>query len=154
MLRFVSDVNFNGAVVRGLLRRIARLDLVRLQDIGLARIDDRALLEWAARENRVILTHDVTTLRKFAEDRARNGLPMPGVFEASEHLSIRQVIEDLVIVAECSVDGEWEGQVRFLPPVRILCCSRRLFPQRLLQRGTQLVRPPLNSNSEVTDELL
>jgi hypothetical protein len=115
MLRFAADVNFNGAVVRGLLRRLPKLDLVRLQDIGFARITDEELLEWAARDNRAVLTHDVTTLRKIAENRVCDGLPMRGVFEAGEHLSIRQVIEDLVLIAECSVEGEWEGKVVFLP---------------------------------------
>ena len=115
MLRFVADENFNGAIVRGLLRRRPTLDLVRVQDIGLAGTKDPDLLAWAAREQRVLLTHDVTTLPQFAEDRVGVGLPMPGVFEVGEHLSIRQAIDDLLLIAECSHDGEWEGQVRFLP---------------------------------------
>jgi hypothetical protein len=40
---------------------------------------------------------------------------MPGVFEASAGLSIGRVIEDLLLIAECSREGEWEGQVRYLP---------------------------------------
>ncbi len=115
MPRFVADENFNGAVVRGLLRRRSTLDLVRVQDSDLSGISDPDLLAWAAREQRVVLTHDVTTLRQFAEDRICAGLPMPGVFEVGEHLSIREAIEDLVLIAECSQEGEWEGQVRFLP---------------------------------------
>jgi Domain of unknown function (DUF5615) len=115
MLRFAADENFNGAIVRGLLRQRPALDLVRIQDLGLSGINDPDLLAWAAREQRVLLTHDVTTLRQFAEDRVGAGLPMPGVFEVGEHLSIRQAIDDLLLIAECSHDGEWEGQVRFLP---------------------------------------
>src|SRR5437899_2253174 len=115
MLRFAADENFNGAIVRGLLRSRPTLDLVRVQDIGLAGMKDPDLLAWAAREQRVVLTHDVTTLRQFAEDRVGAGLPMPGVFEVGEHLSIREAIEDLLLIAECSQEGEWEGQSRFLP---------------------------------------
>jgi hypothetical protein len=37
------------------------------------------------------------------------------VFEVGEHLSVRDVIEDLLLLAECSHEGEWEGQVLFLP---------------------------------------
>jgi hypothetical protein len=29
--------------------------------------------------------------------------------------AIGQTIDDLILLAECSFDGEWEGQVRFLP---------------------------------------
>jgi hypothetical protein len=40
---------------------------------------------------------------------------MPGVFEVSQELSIGVAIEEILILAECSLEGEWEGQVRFLP---------------------------------------
>ena len=40
---------------------------------------------------------------------------MPGVFEVGEHVSIREAIGDLLLIAECSLEGEWEGQMRFLP---------------------------------------
>ena len=115
MVRFVADENFNGAIFRGLLRQRPALDLVRVQDIGFSGINDPDLLEWAANEHRVIVTHDVTTLREFVEDRVRARLPMPGVFEVGEHVSIREAIEDLLLIGECSVEGEWEGQIRFLP---------------------------------------
>jgi len=115
MIKFVADENFNGAIVRGLIRRRPSLGIVRVQDVGLRRIGDPELLEWAAAQGRLVLTHDVTTLRKFAEDRVRAGLPMPGVFEVGENLSIRAAIEDLLLIAECGREGEWEGQIRFLP---------------------------------------
>jgi hypothetical protein len=115
MLRFVADENLNGAITRGLLRRRPGLDVVRIQDIGLSGIGDPDLLAWAANERRLILTHDTTTLRQFAEDRVRAGQRMPGVFEVGEHLLIREAIEDLLLIAECSLEDEWEGQVRFLP---------------------------------------
>jgi hypothetical protein len=115
MLRFVADENLNGAISRGLLRRRPALDLVRLQDVGLSGISDPDLLAWAANEQRLVLTHDVTTLREFAEARTRAGLAMPGVIEVGEHLPIRDAIEDLLLIAECSYEGEWEGRVCFLP---------------------------------------
>lgn len=40
---------------------------------------------------------------------------MPGVFEVRSVASVGQAIDDLILLAECSFDGEWEGQVRFLP---------------------------------------
>jgi hypothetical protein len=115
MIRFAADENFNGAISRGILRIHPKVDLVRVQDVGLSRASDPEVLAWAARERRVVLSHDVSTLRKFAEDRVRAGLPMPGVFEVGEHVSIREAIDDLLLIAECSKENEWEGQVRFLP---------------------------------------
>ncbi len=115
MLRFLADENLNGAIVRALFRQRPAVDFVRVQDVGLSGISDPDLLACASNAQRAVLTHDVTTLRQFAEDRIRAGLPMPGVFAVGEHVSIREAIDDLLLIAECSLDGEWEGQVRFLP---------------------------------------
>jgi hypothetical protein len=40
---------------------------------------------------------------------------MPGVFLVNQSEPIAPVIEDLVLIAECGYDGEWEGQVIYLP---------------------------------------
>jgi hypothetical protein len=31
------------------------------------------------------------------------------------NIPLGQAIEDIILIAECSVEGEWEGQVRYLP---------------------------------------
>jgi len=115
MLRLAADENFNNDIVRGLLRRKPELDIVRIQDVGLSGADDPAVLEWAAREGRVLLTHDVTTMTRYAYERVRAGRSMPGVFEVGRAVSIGRAIEDILLLAECSFNGEWEGQVRYLP---------------------------------------
>lgn len=86
-----------------------------MQDAGLRSRDDKSVLEWAANEGRVLLTHDVTTMRSHAYERIAEGLRMPGVFEVAQDLPIGVAIAEILILAECSLDGEWEGQVRFLP---------------------------------------
>jgi Domain of unknown function (DUF5615) len=115
MLRFVADENFNNNIIRGLLRRQPELDIVRIQDVGLSGADDPTVLEWAAQEGRVLITHDIATITQYAYQRIEAGLPMSGVFEISLDLPIGTIIEDILLLAECSLDGEWEGQIRYLP---------------------------------------
>lgn len=115
MILFLADENLNNDIVRGILRRNPELDIVRVQDVGLSGVADPAILEWAAQVNRVLLTHDVTTITKYAYDRVRLGQAMPGVFEISRAAAIRTVIEDVLLLAEYSLDDEWEGQVCYLP---------------------------------------
>lgn len=115
MLPLATDEDFNNRILRGVLRRAPHLDIVRVQDAQLSEKHDSQVLAWAASEGRVLLTHDVTTLRKYAYERVGAGLPMPGVFEVSQELPIGIVIEEILLLAECSVPGEYEGQVRFLP---------------------------------------
>ncbi|MFE1748496.1 DUF5615 family PIN-like protein [Coleofasciculus sp. H7-2] len=90
-------------------------DIVRVQDVGLSGVDDPTVLEWAAQEGRILLTHDVATITQFAYERVAAGLSMPGVFEVSLDVSIGRVIEDILLLAECTLEGEWEGQIRYLP---------------------------------------
>lgn len=88
MLRLAADENFNNDIVRGLLRRRSDLDIIRVQDVGLSEANDPTVLEWAAQERRVLLTHDVTTITRYAYERVEAGKPMPGVFEVSRKVSI------------------------------------------------------------------
>jgi hypothetical protein len=115
MLRLAADENLNNSIVRGLLRRQPELDIVRIQDVGLSGADDPTVLEWAAKEGRVLLTHDVSTITRYAYERVRAGQPMPGVFEVGRDVPIGRAIEDILLLAEYSFDNEWEGQVRYLP---------------------------------------
>lgn len=115
MIAFAADENFNHDIVRGILRRLPAVDIVSVQDAGLAAADDPTVLAWAAQAGRVLLTHDVATMTRHAFERVRAGQPMPGVFEVSRDVPLGQAIEDLILIAECSLPGEWEGQVRYLP---------------------------------------
>lgn len=116
MLRFLADENFKGAIYRGLVRRQPPVDVVRVQDLDLAHADDPKILELAAQDGRVVLTHDYRTLPHHAYERVRASLPMPGVCVVIRRgLSIRKAIEEICMVAECSLEGELENQVRYLP---------------------------------------
>ena len=73
MLQLLADENFNGDTVRGLLLRQTELDLLRVQDIGLAGADDPEILAWAAQNNRILLTHDRATIPEYAYERVAAG---------------------------------------------------------------------------------
>ena len=115
MTRFLADENFNIDIVRGLRRQIPSLDVIRVQELGMTGWDDPDIPEWAVSNNRVVLTHDVGDMTKYAYDRIRAQVPMPGVVEVPDRLPAGRAIDDLIYLIECSFDHEWEGQVRFLP---------------------------------------
>lgn len=115
MLRLVSDENVADAIVEGVLQRLPGIDFVTLAEVGLLGIDDPAMLEWAAAEERILITHDRRTMTKYARERVNTGLPMPGVFILHDRLPIGRAIEEIVIIADCSTDDEWKGRVEFLP---------------------------------------
>jgi hypothetical protein len=115
MIRLLSDENFNGDIVRGLVRRHSKLDLIRVQDVGLMQTPDPDILEWAAAQGRVLLSHDVSTVPPAAYQRVGDGKSMPGVFIVPERMSIGQAIDEILFLALESAPDEWKDQIVFLP---------------------------------------
>ena len=115
LTRFASDENFDNDILRALMRTINGLDIVRIQDTSLFGQDDPAVLAWCAGEDRILLTHDIRTITRYAYERVRANLPMPGVFEVDDLAAIGVVLGDLLLVIECSSANEWEHQVCYIP---------------------------------------
>lgn len=111
----MSDENFDGDIVRGLFRREPNLDLMRVQDVGLRELDDPIVLAWAATNDRIVLTHDRSTMPDFAYERLLRNEPMPGLFVVNNRMPIGQAIDELIILAKCSEQDEWKGVVLYLP---------------------------------------
>ena len=115
MLFLVADENFNNAIVRGLLRIKSDLDIVRVQDVGLSSAEDIVILEWAANNDRVLLTHDVSTMTKYAYDRVNTRQYMPGVIEVNRKVPLGIAISEILYIAEVCEHAELEGQIIYLP---------------------------------------
>jgi len=116
MLRLLADENINHDLVRGVMRRRPRLDLVLVQAAGLSEAGDPEILAWAAREERIVLTHDVNTMTRFAIERVKRGETMAGVFIVhQEGAALSTVIDDLLLLDECTDTSEWSDQILYLP---------------------------------------
>ncbi len=115
MIRFLLDENFNGKIVRGLRARQPDVDMIRVQDTELYGADDPTVLEWAAQAGRILLTHDLDTMTKYASDRLEHELPMAGVILVHDTLPVAKAIEDLLVILGASEANEWENRIDFLP---------------------------------------
>jgi len=115
MLRFLADENLKGDIVRGMLRRQPDLDLVRVQDVGLIGADDPTVLEWAAEQDRILLTHDLATMPDFAYERVAASQRMPGAFIVPRRMAVRQAIDELLLIATWTEADDWAGRVLHLP---------------------------------------
>ena len=115
MLKFAADENFNGALVRGLRRSLPGVDIVRIQDEGLMGAPDPEVLDWCAQQGRLLLTHDVNTMPDHLAERLRQGKVGVGVVLVRDPYSMRQIIEDLILMVQCSDASEWLDHCNFLP---------------------------------------
>src|ERR1700686_2904954 len=107
MLRLLIDQDLDHDILRGLIRRIPELDAVTAFEIGMREATDPQLLTQAAKEGRIIVTHDRKTMPRHAADLMAVGESIAGVFVVPRSLPLRQVIEDLELMITCSANDEW-----------------------------------------------
>jgi predicted nuclease of predicted toxin-antitoxin system len=79
-MKFLADENFNNDILRGVWRRIPEASITRVQDTEIAGAPDQRVLEYAAQQGYIVLSHDVNTLRGYFYERVEAEQPVPGVF--------------------------------------------------------------------------
>lgn len=89
--------------------------MIRVQDSEVYGADDPTVLEWAAREGRILLTYDRNTMTKYAYERVAAGLETPGVLVIGPLTPVGQVIDELAAIVGASEADEWAGKVTYLP---------------------------------------
>jgi hypothetical protein len=114
-VKFLADENFNNDILRGVWRRIPDASFTRVQDTGIAGADDPRVLEYAAEQGYIILSHDVNTMRGYFYDRITAGLPTPGLFLVHKQTPISEVIDALELVILASEEHEWFGRATYIP---------------------------------------
>ena len=115
MISLLADQNFNEHIVDGLMRRSPTLDVVLARDVDLSEAQDPVVLDWAAIQGRVLLTHDRRTVPAFARLRVEAGLPLPGIFLVRYDMPVGNAIEELLIAVQCLSKEECDGIIRFFP---------------------------------------
>lgn len=114
MAKFLADEDFNNRIVRGIRRHSPGIDIVRVHEIGLLRKPDPDVLDRAAAENRIVLTHDAATMIGFGYERIRRQQDFPGMIVVSQHAAIGRVIDDIAKIA-CNETNSLIDQVIYLP---------------------------------------
>jgi hypothetical protein len=115
MLLLLIAENFNHRILRGLRLRVPALDVAIVQETTMQGLQDPLLLREAAELQRVLVTHDLKTIPRYAYARVAASEPMPGIIAVPDDLPIAHAIEQLHIVVECCEDHELANQVLYLP---------------------------------------
>jgi predicted nuclease of predicted toxin-antitoxin system len=113
---YLLDADLPAALYRGLKRRSRDLDAIRIHHVGLSSADDPSVLSFAADSDRILVSRDKATMRGFAATRVQAGEKMPGLLLVRPRFCTRQggglrlVIDELLLIAECSDAEEWNNQ--------------------------------------------
>ena len=121
MAQFLTDQDFNARIVTQLRNRIPDLNLISVRDLGLANTPDPSVLEWAAEQSRIVLSHDINTMESFAQNHVDAGLPMPGLIVVRQQLTVGEALNRIEWVVQTMPDDGIEGQIitlgRFSPSI-------------------------------------
>ena len=111
--RFLADNDLNDAIAVGVLRREPAVEIARLRDLGLATWSDPEVLDFAARENWIVVSHDVNTMREAGSTRLAARLPMNGLLLAHQRTPVSAIIESLLLIWAASEAEEWAAKSSF-----------------------------------------
>ena len=121
-IRFLADADLDYAIVQGVRRRELSIDFKSANDAGLEGLPDDQVLELAAGERRVLVSHDKSTMPVYFAARIRLGLRTPGVLLALPRATVGEVVESLLMIWSSSRPEEWVDQIHYLPSL-----SRHVF---------------------------
>jgi hypothetical protein len=115
MIRFLADADFNHAIVKGCRRQEPAMDFLTANEAKLEGIPDPDVLALAAEQDRILVTHDRQTMPRHFAEFLMSGRSCPGVFLVSQHASIADVIDALVLVWVASDAQEWVNRIVNVP---------------------------------------
>jgi hypothetical protein len=120
-LRFLLDEHLRGPLWHAVQRHNAQgglpVDVVRVgdpPDLPLSSTDE-AILLWAEREDRILITEDVHTMPSHLTQHLQTGRRSPGVFVVGLGCTISQLLAHLELVAHAGLAGDYENQITYIP---------------------------------------
>ncbi len=121
-IRFLADADLDGAIVRGVHRREPSIDFKNASDAALEGLSDPEVLELAAAEGRILVSHDTSTMPVHFAARIRLGQRSPGALLVFQSAHVGDIIESLLTIWSASREEEWVDRIHYLPSL-----SRHLF---------------------------
>ena len=114
-VRFLADEDLDSDIIDGLRSREPAIDILDVKTAGLRRASDPALLDLAAKQDRILVTHDRRTMTYYAGKRLAAGRLIAGVFIVPQRSAIGDILESLLLVWTASQAEEWRNQIVYLP---------------------------------------
>jgi predicted nuclease of predicted toxin-antitoxin system len=108
-VRFLADEDLHAGVIDGLRSRESAIDVLDAKTAGMRGEKDTVLLDFAARQDRILITHDRNTMTWFFMERVASGKSNPGIFMIPQMSRIGEIIDTLLLVWAASQAEEWRN---------------------------------------------
>lgn len=113
-VKFLADADLKGWIVAAVRRREPGVDFRTAAEVRLEGLTDPEVLKVAAREGRILVTHDRRTMPHHFADFIKSD-SSPGVFVVSQRAPVDLVAEEICLVWSATEAEEWENVICTLP---------------------------------------
>jgi hypothetical protein len=115
-IRFQADNDLNNLIVAATFRREPALDFQSALAAHLDYLDDETVLQRAASEDRILVTHDKRTLPKHFASFLGKGNSSPGVLLAiPQDVPLRPVVDTLILIWVDDRPETWQNAITVIP---------------------------------------
>ena len=125
-VRFMADEDLDADIIAALRDREPAIDILDVRSAGLRGTKDPVLLEIAAQQDRVVITHDRRTMTRHIQERRATGKSNPGLFIVPQRSAIGEIVEWFVVVWTASQAEECVTRSFTCPSGKILLRIRCL----------------------------
>ena len=106
-IRFQADADLNQIIVSAVVRRVPTIDFRTATTGGLAGVKDQEVLALAARDGRILVTHDQSTMPRHFGEFVRSQRS-PGLIVVPQHLPLGEVADDLILIWTATQSGRMD----------------------------------------------
>lgn len=116
-LKYLLDENVDKVYQRQFLKRNSDLVMWGVGDPGTPPRGtlDPEILCWCEEYDFILVTNNRTSMPVHLTEHITQGRHIPGILLLNDNLSIGQTIEELILIAECAFDDEYQDQIVHLP---------------------------------------
>lgn len=113
-IQFQADADFNQNIVRAVWRQEPAIDFQTAHEAGLRAISDLEVLAYAAREGRLLVSHDLTTMPHHFAAFIMSGETSAGLLILRQQLSILQTLNEILKIWRKDDASQWINQIRIV----------------------------------------
>jgi predicted nuclease of predicted toxin-antitoxin system len=113
-IKYQADADLNEMIIKAIKRQAPMIDFQTAHAAGLEGGGDKEVLRIAAREGRILVTHDRKTMPyHFAELVMEQS--SAGVVIVSQHMAVGEAAEELILMWTASEAEEWINSISSIP---------------------------------------
>jgi hypothetical protein len=116
-IKYLLDEHISLALRTQILRRYPKLQVWAINDpyAPAKGTKDPDILKWCEENGFILVTNNRKSMPVHLADHLARGGHIPGILIINDDLSMGEIIEELIIIAEASLTDEYQDQICFMP---------------------------------------